>query len=252
MKIHWLASYPKSGNTWVRFLLYHYLYGELTESAALGRRIPDVLKDPLPVAGEGPMLVKTHWVLSPKMPHVERTAGAIYVVRHPRDVVLSLINFYRLRDPEAPWTDEFMARNFIQGGGDPSIAKMGFGTWVENVSTWLIQRRFPMLLVRYEDLKADAPKELRRMIEFLGEPVDAARLARAVELSSFDRMRELEVKEKQSGNRGSLFDGGKAELDRGLLFMSKGRSGQSLSSIAPTLDEEFDRRFKVPMWLTGY
>src|SRR5690348_14476170 len=133
--IHWIASFPKSGNTWVRFLLYHYIYGELNDSLLLGRRIPDVHAGDLPRAETQTrtQLVKTHWGIGPGMPNVERTVGAIYVVRHPKDVLLSMLNYYRLREPGAAWTDERFVRLFIQGGADPGSLRNGFGTWEDNV-----------------------------------------------------------------------------------------------------------------------
>jgi hypothetical protein len=253
VQIHWLASYPKSGNTWVRFLLYHYFYGELTETLQLGRRIPDVHAGELPRAASNTrtLLVKCHWTLTPTMPCLDRTAGAVYIVRHPKDVVLSLLAFYRLRDPEAVWTDEEFVRSFIRGLGDPSSKQKGFGTWAEHVTSWTGPQRFTVLLVRYEDLKSNAALQLRRIVEFLGESADDARLKAAADACTFQRMRSLEAREKLAGKQG-MFDGGKAELTRGLMFMNKGRSNQTLARIGPTLDREFDERFRAPMKLMGY
>jgi aryl sulfotransferase len=249
----WIASYPKSGNTWVRFLLHHYLYGELRESSKLAARIPDIHVDPIPAAAPGrPVLAKTHWTLTPAMPHVNQTERAIYITRHPKDVAASLVSFYRLRDATSTWTDEQMIRLFIQSGGDPSMIKMGFGSWVENVTTWILQRRFPVLVVRYEDLRADSARELTRMIEFLGSEADPARISAAAAACTFDRMRALEVSEKSAQKAGHIFHGGKAEMGKGLMFMNKGRSGYSLDRIAPGLDKEFEARFKVPIWLLNY
>src|SRR5262245_186581 len=104
-QIHWLASFPKSGNTWVRFLLYHYFYGDIADSRAIGSRIPDIHAGDFDRASTltRTQLVKTHWGLSPQMPHVDRTAGAIYIVRRPQDVLWSMLNYYRLRDAKANW-----------------------------------------------------------------------------------------------------------------------------------------------------
>ncbi len=254
MKIHWLASFPKSGNTWVRFLLYRYFYGEITNSADVGKRIPDIHAGDLARASTATrtQLIKTHWGLSPQMPHVDRTAGAIYIVRHPRDVLLSMLNYYRLREPLAKWTDEHFVRLFIQSGADPGSLRNGFGTWEDNLLSWLSQRQFPLLLVRYEDLKEDAAKELRRMVAFLGEELDEDRIMSSVASCSFERMRSLEAREKASNLDGNVFIGGKAELDRGLMHMSKARSGQTLASIGVNLDREFDQRFGSAAWLVGY
>lgn len=90
------------------------------------------------------------------------------------------------------------------------------------------------------------------MVEFLQEPVDEARIAAAVAASTFDRMRALEAREKAADHRGNVFIGGKSELDRGLMFMSRGRSGQSLAKIGPGLDRDFDERFATAAWLMGY
>lgn len=253
-RIHWLASFPKSGNTWVRFLLYQYLYGEIKDTAELGRRIPDVHAGDMARAETGTrtLLVKVHWGFGPRMPHVERTEGIIYIVRRPKDVMLSMLNYYRLRNPQATWTDEYFVRDYIRNGGDQGSVRNGYGSWEDNLLSWLAQRRFPLLLVRYEDLKADAGRELGRMLEFLGEPVEAGRVARAVAGSTFERMREIEAREKAASHSGNVFIGGKAEAERGLMFMSKGRSGATLASIGVPLDREFDERFAAGSWLAGY
>lgn len=261
MKIHWIASYPKSGNTWVRFLLYHYLWGKLDDTRKLSVRIPDLHKRELDsadprggIAGsETPLLVKTHFLLDPRMPYHERTAGTIYVVRHPKDVLLSALNYVRMAGYISALTsDEDYARQFIAAGGDPSWIQYGFGTWDQHALSWNGQRRFPVLLVRYRDLKADAARELRRIVEFLGLPVDEPRLREAAESSTFERMRSLEMAEKASGRGSPVFDGSRTDMQKGRLFMNKGEMGRSLAMINPRLDAEFDRRFMYALWMMGY
>lgn len=256
MQITWLASYPKSGNTWVRFLFYHYFYGEMPETVDLNRRIPDIHnKGDFERArdAEPRLLVKTHWMLGPRMPHARETARAVYIVRNPRDVLLSCLNYQRLLGALPPgFTDHQYAQVFIAAGGDPSMARFGFGTWEDNVFSWTAQRRFPVLVVRYRDLKDDAALQLRRMLDFMGEEIDDQRLRRAADLSTFDRLRSLEAREKESAGGPKLFVGGKQEMERGLMFMNKGRVGNSLASIGPTLDQLFDRRFGGAMWSMGF
>lgn len=257
MQITWIASYPKSGNTWVRFLLYHYLYGELPETAALSRRIPDIHRGEVPRAEPEPsgrLLVKTHWPLGPGMPHLDQTAAAIYILRHPKDVLLSALNYARLGGATPDQlSDADYAKIFIGAGGDPTYLKLGFGTWEQNVFSWVGQRRIPTLVLRYRDLKADASAALRRVVEFLGNPVDEDRLRSAADASAFERMRSLESREKD--HQGTVFGGSRTEMDRGHMFMNKGIAGQSLASIAtigPSIDEAFDRRFGRALWMLGY
>src|ERR1700691_3950002 len=89
----WIASYPKSGNTWVRFLVSHLLFGPLDSAATLNRLVPDIHELGAAVeAPSTPVLMKTHFPYSPALPLAMQTAGAIYVVRDPADVMLS--NYY--------------------------------------------------------------------------------------------------------------------------------------------------------------
>ncbi len=105
MGITWLASYPKSGNTWVRFILSNAIFGPADKSIDVNRRIPDLHRrlpdDRLARAGDGsddgaPLLAKTHFELSDAHPELSRTDRALHIVRNPRDVLLSALNYRRL------------------------------------------------------------------------------------------------------------------------------------------------------------
>ncbi len=242
MKVVWLASYPKSGNTWVRFLLHHYLFGEPGNSLELNRRIPDLHRPAgrIDTSAER-LLVKTHFPLSESLPYLAMTDRAIYIQRHPKDVLLSGMNYTKLESGRPPDAAAY-ARAFIESGGDPSWIEMGFGTWASHAESWRTTERFPVHTVHYEALRADTARELRSMLEFLGETIDEDRVARAVELSGFERMQTIERKEKTRG-ADSLFRGGRESLERGALFMNKGATGQSLAPIDPGLDTEFDAAF---------
>jgi hypothetical protein len=255
VKIWWLASYPKSGNTWVRFLLLHYMHGEVKGSTGLVREFPDLHRGEVPAAAaEHPELgVKVHSLFGPALPYLNASAGCIYIMRHPTDVLLSCLHYMRMTGgvpPEVP--DEVYARRFIHEGGDPWMISVGFGRWEDNVRTWTTQKQMPVLALKYEELKKDAATGLRRMLEFMGRPIDEERLAKAVELSSFDRMRALEVQEKASGASSTVFAGGKDQMRKGMFFMNKGQSGRNLKSIAPDLDPLLAQRFGAAMREFGY
>lgn len=242
MKVVWIASYPKSGNTWVRFLLHHYLYGEPRNSLELNRRIPDLHRPAgrIDTSAER-LLVKTHFPLSDSLPYLAMTDRAIHIQRHPKDVLLSGMNYAKLESARLPDALAYV-RAFIRAGGDPSWIEMGFGTWASHAESWRTTERFPVHTVHYEALRADTSAQLRAMLGFLGEPVDETRVARAVELSDFARMQAIERREKARGTE-SLFRGGRESLERGALFMNKGAIGQSLAPISPDLDAEFDEAF---------
>lgn len=256
--ICWLASYPKSGNTWIRFLIHQYLHGELHSSPELEQSIPDVHVRHTQLAGTqigGMVVVKSHHRLTSRMPYYERTGRAIYVVRHPRSVLLSSLNYARLIAPSRDASlvdDEGYARTFIKLGGDPLFIQFGFGSMLEHAGSWLAQPGLERLIVRYEDMREAPDRELARMLHFLGVEPDADRLAAAVDASSFERMRSLETAEKMGGVRGTVFAGDSARAKGGRLFMNAGRANASLEAIAPGLDAEVDERFAWFLGRFGY
>jgi Sulfotransferase domain len=252
VRIHWLASYPYSGGTWVRFLLHQYLYGETSDSRELARTIPDIHQGPLQQAAapDDLVIVRTRWRFTPQLPHQEETAGCIYVLRHPKDVALSAMNAARVGGVSL--TDEQYLHQFIRHGGDEGAINAGLGAWEDHVFSWLRQRRVPMLTVRYSDLKQNTGGELRRMLDFLGKPADDQRIARAIRSSTFDRLREIEEREVRAGLKGSVFPGSVQQLERGGRVIRQGGTGQRLDPIALGLDWAFDERFGAALWLVGY
>lgn len=251
----WLASYPKSGNTWVRFLLANYFLGEVRSSRDVAKAIPDLhVKGQYPplapwlTPARGHLLAKTHLALTPAHPGVDQTAAFIYIIRHPKDVLLSSLNHRRLEGEEpvkalGPFSDAQYVRLFIDGGGDPIWREMGYGTWKSHAESWLTGQRVPHLCLRYEELRADPALHLRAMLGFLGEPSDEARLAQAVKRSSFEQLRALEIREKHQGASHGVFAGDRSSMKKGIFFMNKGKTGQTLGALGPGLDEAFGKRF---------
>lgn len=249
MQIVWLASYPKSGNTWVRFLLYSLLHGPPAKSIDVSKRIPDVHR-PIPFSAppSGPLYAKTHAALTERHPHLDKSVRAVYIVRHPKDVLLSGLNYHRLAgtDEKALPSAQY-ARTFLNSFGDPMWARQGYGSWDQHVRSWTETDRFPVHTVRYEDLKTDAPARLRAIAEFLGIDADDATIERAAKASSFDALRALEVREKAAApaarSDDRLFIGDRSVARKGVFFINAGKTGQSLDQIAPGLDDAFAKSF---------
>jgi Sulfotransferase domain len=181
-----LVSFPKSGNTWTRFLIANLLYPQTPASFA---NLHELVPDPEGTSKRHfdhmsrPRIIKSHECFDPRYRRV------IYIVRDPRDVALSQYHYHRKcrKIADDYPMDKFITR-FLAGETCPH------GSWGENVSTWLITRRNDprFLLLRYEDLIEDTPRELGKMAAFLGIEATRERLLQAVERSSADSMRKLE------------------------------------------------------------
>jgi hypothetical protein len=185
-----LVSYPKSGNTWTRFLIANLVYPEKNPDFA---NINALLPDPEEMSKKNleratrPRILKSHQYFDPRYPKV------IYVVRDPRDVVLSEYHFDIKRRAIA---DDFPVPRFVSRFVRGEL-NHPHGTWGENVASWLYTRRGnpTFLLVQYENLQSQPMDEMARIARFLGISPDPERLVFAIKQSSADRMRELEKKQ---------------------------------------------------------
>jgi hypothetical protein len=186
-----IASYPRSGNTWTRFLIGNLMH---PESPVTFANIETIIPDATALSSRAlkrvprPRLIKTHEYFEPRYRRV------IYLVRDPRDVALSLYNFrrkYRALDDSYP-LERYVAERFVPGDLDVS--------WGEHVGSWLGTRmnRPGFLLVRYEELLQDPLRELGRVADFLGVAAGMEALSQAIERSSANRLRELEKVEHEA------------------------------------------------------
>jgi len=184
-----IVSYPRSGNTWTRFLIANLLHSEQRVTFAnIEQFIPDceAMSSRYVKRVPRPRIIKSHEYFDPRYKKV------IYIVRDPRDVALSYYDFarkYRQIDDHHPLST--FVSDFVAG----RLSSSDWGTWGENVSSWVYTRkgRPEFLLLRYEDMLADAERELSKVARFLGIEIASERLTAAVERSSADRMRSLEA-----------------------------------------------------------
>ena len=222
-KLLWLASYPKSGNTWVRSLLSAYLLrdDEFSLNAMLGQQDPfdrQLLDDHaginsadfqpeelLPYQAQFHRdlarqsadwrLIKTHSTFARGADRtalfpVSASAGAIVIVRNPLDIAPSYAHH------EAKPVDWVIAHMRDKHATSDTWATHGgtmvpqrMSSWSENVRSWLNQTGIPVLLIRYEDLHSDTEVALSKMLRFCAVELDANRVSRSVERCRFERLR---------------------------------------------------------------
>jgi hypothetical protein len=205
-----IVSYPKSGNTWTRFLIGNLVHHEPVTFANVETLVPSIYVHPDRVLRRLPRILKSHECFDPRYRKV------IYIARDPRDVAVSYyhhcIKMRWLSDQCS--LDEFVPR-FMQ----PEF-EINFGTWSDHLLSWLGTRRDSenFLFIRYEDLIDNPQAELARVAALLKIDAGQERLQRAVNLSSADRMRDLE---KQQGDQWALIK----ESRKDKSFVRSAKSG---------------------------
>lgn len=256
MAICWLASYPRSGNTWVRHLLYEYFAEPAENTRDVANFSPYATQIPPDhplISPQSPLrFCKTHLVCHPAVhPYLDDAVACIYIVRHPKDVMISAFNYFKMNEApgaEPPLTPETFSQTWLEHAGAPGWRSGGkMGSYIENVVSWLRKTDWPRLVLKYEDLQADAPQALRQVCQLLNQPVDEERVAQAVENTSFEHLRSLEEKER-SQNAFNLT----LRCDSPQRFFNHGTCRQSLADFAPELEDAFDERFGPIMAALGY
>jgi hypothetical protein len=148
----------------------------------------------------------------------EVTAGAIVIIRDPRDVALSYSRYTGLRIDE---TIAFMAApNAANRSTDVQVFEL-FSSWSRHTESWVATEK--RLLVRYEDMLADPVKSFGRVIKFLGGAPAPQRLAQAI---AFSRFEILSAQERATGFAAHA-------PDAAAPFFRAGRAGQWREALTP-------------------
>ena len=222
-KIVWLASYPKSGNTWLRAFLHNLfrrpdaaydinrLIDFSTADSAIGwyekaasRQVHGMSRAELaryrPKAHAlmtevfpDNVFVKTHNALVEEsgVPTITmaHTAGAIYVVRNPLDICLSFADHYGLTIDDA--ISEMNRPGAFIDFTETHVPEI-YGSWSEHVESWTARPSPGLHVLRYEDMLVQPEQTFGSVARFLGLSPSAERLRRAIDLSSFEKLRQQE------------------------------------------------------------
>jgi len=192
-----LISYPRSGNTWLRYLLANLLHPESEwHIANLNLAIPDLHQETRDDYIESqPRIFKSH------SPYCSDYSRVIYLCRDGRDVSLS---YYDLRKKKGLFKNNFyeFLLEMLQG-------KMPFGSWQDHIQSWVfLSHQIPLLLIKYEKLYEDTIETLRMFGNFLGIGWNDCQIETAIKKSTLEKQKKDFYKYKYTSHWAKGFRGG--------------------------------------------
>ena len=275
--IIWLASYPKSGNTWLRMFLKSYflkpgekfsLNGSILDSfkaqgfpdqETLDRLKVDYNKFEEIVKNWEAMqdyinlnkrtnFIKTHSAMCKVGPYQftssRNTKGGIYVVRDPRDVIISLSDHMGL-DHEQTFHHMSSSYNFEHPLSDNrGYKKSLMGSWSDHYKSWKNYKSCKILTIKYEDMVLDENNTFTKIINYLNEIDEIEfkkdKLIKALKQTQFRELQKLEKSE------------GFLEKGKGEFFFRKGKIGTWKDEVSSKIINKIEKLFKNEMEELGY
>lgn len=273
--ITWIASYPKSGNTWVRsFLCSYFSNPNQNFDFKLLKNIPtfphhyelNLLKkkydnfDFNNVASNWDnfqkilikkkiKIVKTHNALvnfkSYDFTNLKNTIGVIHIVRDPRDVLVSYSHHQNTSHEDI--LQKMKSMNNFEKTNDFKDRTL-LTSWNNHYNSW---RSFPKnnLLIKYEDLSKDPLKYFTNIVKHLnqiyGSKIDNKRIEESIEQVKFENLQKVEA-------RDTFYENPIENIDRGKNFFRKGKIGQWREDLSKETLTKIENEFSKEMREIGY
>ena len=281
--IIWLASYPKSGNTYVRAFLSAYYFSEnghfdFSQIKNIDQfphekffkqkvnNMKEASKQWMPIQrkinqDKKIKFFKTHSFLGNYEGNIftspETTLGAVYIIRDPRNVLTSLKNHFSLEDDKALKMITDKKRWLMSNNG--SFASYTYiSSWSNNYLSWLNNNQFRRLFIKYEDLITNKYETFRDIIVFTNtlmnraEGVNKAKLQKAIETTNFDVLKKKEISETFDGSESSFKNWRKFHSENKNLFFNLGPENNWKEILKKNVSNEIEINFEKEMKKLSY
>ena len=275
--IVWLASYPKSGNTWMWLFIKSYLNPPKKKFSLNYHKDDPIMLEPFPDERMFDKLkinyenffdlsknwvnlqslinlnnktnyLKTHNAMctinNHKFTNIQNTLGAIYIVRDPRDVLISYSSYMEKSMDE---TLKFMLNKETYEAGEfkkKIYNKTLLGSWSDHYNSWKNYKSREIIIIKYEDMVNSASSTFLKVLNYLSKiikiDVDHTKMHKAIEETSFKNLKSLEI------NEGFKTNPSKNE------FFRKGVVGDWREKLNKEQVEKIEKAFEAEMIELGY
>ena len=280
--IIWIASYPKSGNTWVRSLISLLLFSKdgkmnnfrplrMIEQYPTKKFFFDLVKD-----YDDPIQIQKNWINSQKIINKDKkirffkthhlfckygdnaftddanTLGVIHVVRDPRNIISSLKHHWNLKNLEEAKKkifDEQLMTGFKVNTNNAYSFPVMISSWANHYKAWKkIKKNY--ILIKFEDLINNPKKELHKIIKYLNKikkiEISQDKIKNILKTTSFDNLKELEEK--------GFFEEANIDLkaNKYKSFFNTHPSQYNKTFISSGIKKEVEKKFCKEMKELGY
>ena len=281
--IIWLASYPKSGNTFVRAFLSSYYYSkdgnfdfsllehikQFPNEEFFSKKFNNIEEaseewvraQKKVIENKKIKFFKTHSCMATYKERpfttAETTLGAIYIVRDPRNVFTSIKNHFSMNDDDAMEMIKDKQRGLISDEGIFSTYTL-ISSWANHYNSWTKTNHFRRLIIKYEDLISNSYETFRDIIVFTNtlinrtEGVNKEKLIKAIESTDFKKLKDKEIKDGLDKSVTSFKKWRKIHKENQNLFFNLGPKNNWEKLVNKGLSKKIEKEFELEMKELGY
>jgi hypothetical protein len=283
--ILWLASYPKSGNTYLRSLLAAYFFTKdgkfdfdklkfikffphINLFKNLGIDITDeneVVKNYIKAQEtinknykKSILFLKTHSTLQSingnQFTNFDNTIGVIYIVRDPRNVITSYSNHYETSIEQS--ANDMLTNTYLKGMKDYNTFENNvlthLGTWADNYNSWKHFNKFnKYLLIKYEDIVSRPDVIFQNVLKFIAEIsntsfyIDKKKLENSINTTTFENLKQMEEKN-------GFIEAVKRKDNNNITFFKQGSNRDWKKLLTDEIKNKIEKSFNKEMKELGY
>lgn len=226
MKFNIITSFPKSGNTWVRYIIYDLFFNpqnkENDNSQNIKKFVPDLHAIKInhnqlvldKVLKDKKIFLKSHLSYNQMLNY--SMDKIILIIRNPLDIFVSLYNFYNYDKSKKDELVSFFAKHHTL----PVLKRFGFPTWSQHTNDWIDSKK-NLHIVRYKSLIDNFDMEIKKLSQYFDIVLSREKLDHLKWNTTFTKLKNIEKEEKKNKSPGFFYNSMKKKGERYFMHVGK-------------------------------